>query len=80
MRTNLVLKISLILEANNHLSVAVSFHGLLGSSCMLLVHKSYRNHFVKMITLGKVDWEKPSIASIVVSSIRSISHVTRQHN
>ncbi|KAF1750176.1 hypothetical protein GCK72_016723 [Caenorhabditis remanei] len=62
-------------EINNHLIFIVSFHGLLGTTCMILVHKSYRNHLVKMITLGKFPRQnviRTNPISVIVSSARLV--------
>lgn len=58
---------------NNNIIFTASAHGFLANSCMIAVHRTYRNHFIKMITLGKVDLGKPRTVSIIASSIRSMN-------
>ncbi|CAI5451803.1 unnamed protein product [Caenorhabditis angaria] len=39
---------------NNHISVMVSLHGLLSTLCLLLIHKTFRQHFLSLFWGTKI--------------------------
>ncbi|CAO4379461.1 unnamed protein product [Caenorhabditis nigoni] len=53
---------------NNHLVVLMSLHGLLGTICLLLVHKHYRQHLIRSITFRKAQVNKTTVASVLIHS------------